>query len=52
MTGKKKQPDNTVKFVGGAAGGGIGAVIGGPIGAAVGALVGHLVTSEMFKDGF
>ncbi len=32
---KKKEPDNTVKFIAGALGGGFGALIAGPLGAAV-----------------
>jgi hypothetical protein len=52
MPPKKKEPDNTAKFFGGALGGGIGAVIGGPLGAAVGAAVGHWAIGELQKGGF
>jgi len=48
---KKKEPDNTVKFVAGALGGGFGALIAGPVGAAAGAAITHWVASELMKEG-
>lgn len=49
---KKKEPDDTVKFIAGALGGGVGAVLGGPIGAAIGAGITHAVASALMEDGF
>lgn len=48
---KKKEPDNTAKFIAGALGGGVGALVAGPFGAAVGAAVSHWALSELTKDG-
>ncbi len=48
---KKKEPDNTVKFIAGALGGGFGALIAGPLGAAAGAAITHWAASELMKEG-
>ena len=48
---KKKEPDNTVKFIAGALGGGVGALIAGPLGAAVGAAITHWAAAELMQEG-
>jgi hypothetical protein len=48
---KKKEPDNTVKFIAGALGDGVGALIAGPLGAAAGAALTHWAASELMKEG-
>jgi outer membrane lipoprotein SlyB len=49
---KKKDPDDTVKFIAGALGGGVGAVLGGPFGAAIGAGITHAAASILMGEGF